>query len=106
MGQDTSQNRPFPTTRWSLIGRAGGDGNAMDVLLRRYLPALRAYLMLERKVSAPEADELLQEFTAGKILGQHLLAHADRDRGRFRTFLLASLKNFRADRARADAARK
>ena len=101
-----SESQSFPTTRWTLVGRAEGGGNDLAVLLKRYLPALRAYLVLERRLSADVADDLLQGFTASRILKQNLLSRADAARGKFRTFLLTALRNYAADEARAARAAK
>jgi RNA polymerase sigma-70 factor (ECF subfamily) len=109
----------FQTTQWSLIAVAGGPAGAdpddaaaaarrreaMGVLLHRYLPALRAHL-LARGHPADAADDLLQGFVADRVIGRDLLAHADRRRGRFRSFLLASLDHFAANARRADRAAK
>jgi hypothetical protein len=64
------QAHPFPVTRWSLIARAGANADsttrqALDELLRRYLPALKTHLVLSRRLDADRADDLLQSFVAG-----------------------------------------
>jgi DNA-directed RNA polymerase specialized sigma24 family protein len=111
----------FPTTRWSLVGRAGGGGGhggengaaceeearrqALTAILLRYLPALRAHL-LAKSILPDRADDLLQAFIADKVIERNLLARADRERGRFRWFLTAALNNFCANQLRADTAGK
>ena len=101
----------FPTTHWSLVDRVGGDGDeacraALGDLLLRYLPALRAHLVFGRRVPQHDADDLLQEFIATKILQKELLGQADRQRGRFRSFLLKSLDRLLIDQLRRHAAGK
>jgi RNA polymerase sigma-70 factor (ECF subfamily) len=103
---DNRESPSFPTTRWTLVGRAEAGGDELAALLKRYLPALRAYLMLERRLNADVADDLLQGFTASRILEQNLLSRADAARGKFRTFLLTALRNYAADEARAANAAK
>ena len=98
--------QPFPVTHWSLVRRAGlpdpqARQEALATLLQRYLPALRSYLCQLRGLREEQADELLQAFVADKLLGQQLLARADASRGRFRTFLLTSLRHFDVGRHRA-----
>lgn len=108
----------FPLTNWSLIAQAGGVGNNTDpaaqesarrevlgILLHRYLPALRAHL-LARSIRTDRADDLLQAFVADRVIERNLLAHADRARGRFRTFLVTSLNNFCANQFRFDRAER
>lgn len=52
------------------------------------------YVFVRRQGNSPEdAEDLTQEFFF-RLLDRNSLARADRDRGRFRTFLLGSLKNF------------
>ena len=103
---DNRESPSFPTTRWTLVGRAEAGGDELAALLQRYLPALRAYLVLERRLNADVADDLLQGFTASRILEQNLLSRADAARGKFRTFLLTALRNYAADEARAANAAK
>lgn len=60
-----------------------------------YWPPLYAYL--RREGHAPErAEDLTQEFFA-RLLEKHGLKSVDADKGKFRSFLLASLKHFLAN---------
>src|SRR5687768_9480544 len=100
----------FPITRWTLVGRAGlpdepARREAMDVLLRRYLPAMRACLR-SRGIPGDRADDLLQSFVADKVIGRNILAAADRSRGRFRAFLMTALNNFARNQSRDESAEK
>ena len=53
-----------------------------------------------------DAEDSIQSFFTF-LLEKEVFARADRDRGRFRTFLLCSLKNFQAnDRARRDSQKR
>ncbi len=88
---------PFPTTQWSAVkraGEAGGGSAALGELLVKYLPALRAHLIRTRRIRPNEVDDLLQGFVADKVIHDRLIGHADRYRGKFRTFLLATLDNY------------
>ena len=92
----SDHHRRFPTTRWSLVRRAGeAEGNvALEELLRRYLPALRAHLQHMKRIEADEAENILQSFVLDKVVQEQLITRADRRRGRFRTFLLTVLDNY------------
>src|SRR5687767_9458004 len=83
----------FPSTHWSEVGNAAGGDRvasraALEELLRRYLPALRVYLSRKRGLGGDAIDELLQGFVERKLLDERFVAAADRERGKFRTFLL------------------
>ena len=97
---------PFPTTHWSQVGRAGAHGarQALGALLQRYLPALRAHLLLERGISADRVEDLLQGFVADKIVEQNLVAQARQAKGKFRSFLLVSLNRYVVSQFRHDKA--
>jgi RNA polymerase sigma-70 factor (ECF subfamily) len=102
--------QPFPVTPWSLVARAGRDSDApmreaLGTLLQRYLPALRAHLVLHRRLAPDLADDLLQSFVSRKVLEQKLIARSDRSRGRFRSFLLKALDHFVIDELRSQRAR-
>lgn len=97
----------FPSTHWSLIREAGqGRREALDDLLGRYLPALRAYLLRTTRLSAEEAADALQDFCLEKVVRKRLMEHADRRRGRFRTYLLAVLRNYLVSRHRREHTRR
>jgi len=97
---------PFPSTHWSLVGRAGQASDipaqraALTDLLHRYEPALRSYLEHARRLSPADADDVLQGFITDKILDAEIIRHADRQRGKFRSFLLTALQHFMVDQHR------
>ena len=98
--------QPFPNTHWSLVRRAGlpddaARREALNALLGRYGPALRSYLRSHWDMAADETDDVLQAFIADRILEYDLCGRADQKRGRFRTLLLTSLRNFATTRYRA-----
>jgi RNA polymerase sigma-70 factor (ECF subfamily) len=95
----------FDTTRWSLILHAGEDSRgALDDLCRTYRPPVLAYVRARH--GRDEAEDLTQAFFA-HLLEHRLAARADRERGRFRAFLLTSLRNFLAsEQAHASAQRR
>jgi DNA-directed RNA polymerase specialized sigma24 family protein len=105
----------FPTTRWSLVGRARhnapasspeSERAALAELIRIYLPALRAHLVGPLRLDSHRADDILQGFLADKVLEQNLIAVADPNRGKFRTFLLTALERFIIDEHRRASAKK
>lgn len=99
--------RRFGTTRWSIVlaAQAGGSPDSRDALenlCRNYWYPLYAYVR-RRGYPAHEAQDLTQEFFATLLEKDYLVA-ADRERGRFRTFLLTAVSRFLSkqnDRARA-----
>ena len=90
----------FHTTRWSLVLSAGQRTGpesraALALLCEVYWYPLYAYIR-RQVASADAAQDTTQEFFV-HILDKNVLARASRERGRFRAFLLASLKNFLAN---------
>ena len=95
-----SGDRRFDTTRWSLVlaaGDSGGPGarEALDALCRTYWPPIYAYLR-RRGWDARQAEDLTQGFFL-KLLEHGGVGRARAERGKFRTFLLSSLKNYLSD---------
>lgn len=78
---------------------------ALETLCRTYWPPLYAYV--RRLGHAPhDAQDLTQEFFA-RLLQRKYLASVGREKGKFRSFLLAALNHFLADeRDRAKAAKR
>jgi RNA polymerase sigma-70 factor (ECF subfamily) len=87
----------FCTTQWSVVLTAcqrdlPQAAEALEELCRAYWYPL--YVYVRRQGHSPEdAQDLTQNFFS-RLLEKNYFAKADRDRGRFRTFLLESLKNF------------
>jgi RNA polymerase sigma-70 factor (ECF subfamily) len=78
----------------------------LSELIRLYLPALRAHLAGPLRIDRHRADDLIQGFLADKVLEHNLIALANPNRGKFRTFLLTALERFVVDVHRHDSARK
>ncbi len=90
----------FTTTSWSMIVLAGsGDSdaarNALARLCQIYWYPLYAFLR-RKGYNEEDAQDLVQGFFA-QLLERGSFSRADRDRGRFRSFLLGSLNYFLAD---------
>jgi hypothetical protein len=101
----------FPTTHWSEVARAGVvdpqiKRQALGRLLGTYLPALRAHLLGAKRMNADGADDLLQGFICDQVVAADLMARADRQRGRFRGFVVTALDRYAARVARAENAEK
>jgi hypothetical protein len=90
----------FPTTQWTAVVNAGcGGGSGSARALARLCDAywFPLYSFVRRSgYDAADAEDLTQEFFA-RLLEKHYLAVADPQRGKFRSFLLASLKHFLAN---------
>lgn len=105
-----ADNGQFTTTRWTLVLAAvrrqePSGAEAFARLCERYYPPLYSYL--RRRGHAPEdAQDLAQGFIA-HLLEKDVLRHADPARGKFRAFLLTSLKHYAANvHMRAGAAKR
>ena len=96
----------FQTTHWSVVTIASqGEGEhraaALETLCRTYWYPLYAFVR-RRGYGPEEAQDLTQGFFL-HLLEHRALGHVDPLKGKFRSFLLASLQNFlstAADRAR------
>src|SRR5512145_3333687 len=99
----------FPTTRWTMVVAAGDPHrkearSALVALCENYWYPLYAYL---RRLGYPadQAQDLTQEFFIRMLEGRYL-DRADPEKGRFRSFLLTSLKFFVADEEDRQRAQK
>ncbi|MDA0282024.1 MAG: ECF-type sigma factor [Planctomycetota bacterium] len=99
----------FHTTHWTQVIAARGQSPEAKEALRSlcetyYLPVevfVQRYIAAFRTNSKDEARDLTHEFLA-KLLEGHSLDHADRTRGRFRSYLLGAVKHFLADHRARD----
>jgi RNA polymerase sigma-70 factor (ECF subfamily) len=94
------QSQSFPTTLWTLVLHASRDEPAqaraaLAQLFGAYWYPL--YSFVRRRGYSPHDSEDLTHAFLAHLLEKRGLARIDRERGRFRTFLLASLKNFLAN---------
>jgi DNA-directed RNA polymerase specialized sigma24 family protein len=91
---------PFNTTHWSVVLRAGDElspdaASALEKLCRIYWPPLYAYVRHQGH-EPTEAQTLTQAFFA-RLLERNYLTRIRLHHGRFRSFLLALLKDFLAE---------
>ena len=109
---DTGSSRAesFHTTHWSVVLRAGQEASpqaaeALETLCRTYWYPLYAFIR-RKGYDADEAQDLTQAFFV-HLLEKNYFAHADRAKGKFRSFLLSGLNYFLAnDRRRGQAVKR
>jgi RNA polymerase sigma-70 factor (ECF subfamily) len=107
-GTDTSRAQ-FTATHWSVVMSAASGGTAksfqaLEALCRTYWYPL--YAFIRRKGYAPhDAQDLTQAFFA-RVLEKDYLKAVDPKKGKFRSFLLASLDHFLANEWRRTQALK
>src|SRR5262245_42708068 len=109
MNSSDSRAGRFPTTQWNLVLLAGQgfspeSQEALATLCRTYWYPLYAFVR-RQGYSPEEAKDLTQGFFA-RLLEKRYLRDYQRERGRFRSFLLASLKHFLANERDWDRAQK
>ena len=102
-------NSHFLTTHWSVVLKAQQDDTglaeqALAELCRCYWYPL--YSFVRRQGRSPEdAEDLTQEFFA-RLLEKNYLTSVQREKGKFRSFLLMALKRFLAKQWQKDHAQK
>jgi len=105
----SSPQARFVTTQWTAVVAAGspdspGHRQALEALCRTYWFPLYAYLR-RQGYDSHQAQDYTQGFFAS-LLERQALQRADPAVGRFRSFLLASLKHFVADERDREQAKK
>lgn len=102
---------PFTATQWSVVlaaGKSQADAEssraALAQLCQVYWPPLYTYVRA-RGYARHDAQDLTQAFFA-YVIEHKIYTRTDRQKGKFRSFLLASLKNFLCDARDRDAALK
>ena len=99
----------FPPTRWSVVGRAGDEhtrvaAEALETLCRAYWYPL--YAFSRRSGHSPhDAQDWVQSYFE-YLLENRIVAKARAEKGRFRSFLLATFKHFISAEQRRQAAQK
>lgn len=106
---DASGQGRFVTTQWSVVLAAATASSttarrALAVLCEKYWPPL--YNFIRRQGYSPEdAQDLTQGFFAS-LLSSESLKNVGPDRGRFRSFLLASMKHYLSSERKRSRAQK
>jgi RNA polymerase sigma-70 factor (ECF subfamily) len=99
-GSDGTHRRPvFVTTHWSVVLSAQDQDSprsveALELLCRTYWYPLYAFVRRQGR-SPHDAQDLTQGFFA-RLLAKNYLKSAACEKGKFRTFLLVSLKRYLA----------
>lgn len=101
-GQTASLGGSFPTTRWTLVLAAGhnrdaSSSDALASLCEAYWYPVYAFLRRSGR-NAETSQDITQSFFL-RLLEGSFFSKADPVRGRFRSFLMGSLRHFLADEA-------
>ena len=99
-GSDALRQPVFVTTHWSLVlsardKKSPQSAEALEKLCRAYWYPLYAYVRRTGQ-SKENAEDLTQAFFA-RLLERNAVAAVAPEKGRFRSFLLASLNHFLSD---------
>ena len=103
--KSTIAGAAFCTTQWSVVLRAAADDSlettrALEALCSTYWPPLYAFARRDG-LSPHDAQDAIQDFIQ-QLLRRHDLTSVSPGKGRFRSWLLAALKNFLVSRARKE----
>ncbi len=91
----------FPRTKWTRMLDPERRREVLAELCRSYWKPVYCYLRATG-FGNEQAKDLVQGFFTDKVLGQDLVQKADRTRGRFRSFLLRSVRNYAISIHRVD----
>jgi RNA polymerase sigma-70 factor (ECF subfamily) len=104
LGNRHGQSDFFPSTHWTVVLAAGRSQAEPEIaeaalaeLCQTYWAPLYSFVR-SRGYTVHDAQDLTQSFFA-YLLEHKIYARVDRQKGKFRSFLLASLKNFLAHAA-------
>lgn len=99
----------FLTTHWTLIEDVkvspDKDRKLVGLLLKAYWKPVYCYLR-RKGCDNEQAKDLTQDFFDEVVLNRHLVGRADKDKGRFRSFLLYALNQYLINRDRDEKAQK
>ena len=108
--EDQSRTPSTTATCWTMIGDALNEtspttSSSREELTRRYWPAIFAFIRASGR-SVTLSEDLTQGFICDVFLGRNLLSKAEEARGRFRSLLLSSVRNYLADDYRKQTAQR
>jgi len=93
------QDSRFRTTHWTMVLTASESSPQADEALAKLCQTYwyPLYLFIRRQGHSPEdAQDLVQSFLA-QLVQKRFFKNADREKGKFRSFLLITLKRFMAN---------
>lgn len=99
--EEAAQTQPtFRTTLWTVILTARDLASphrreALETLIQAYWKPL--YTFIRRRGSDPEASRDLTQGFFTALIEKNFLQNVDREKGRFRTFLLAAFRHYMSD---------
>lgn len=110
MVSPTQNHEAFRTTHWSLVLEAGdlqkpGSNQAFEQLYLLYWKPLYSFLRLQGH-QPQDSEDLVQGLFQHLVQRREFFQKADRNRGRFRSFLLGALRNFLSDVKAKESAMK
>jgi hypothetical protein len=97
------EGRAFPPTEWTRLLHCPQREAVLAELCQKYWKPVYCYLR-SMGLNNEEAKDLAQGFFTEKVLGQDLVQKADREKGRFRNFLLRSVHNYAVSALRSSKA--
>lgn len=100
----------FPDTQWTRIQRAGSSsadlaGTALEEICRAYWYPTFVTARTRHQMDHHQAEDITQGFWAWMI-EKEIVRQADRERGKFRTFLLTCFQRYVGHEWRKDGAKK
>ncbi len=103
-------NKSFETTGWSIVAKVARNPDspegraALEKVFRIYREPLHSYVK-KRGYSPDQADDIVQSFFL-EVIEKKTITKASPERGKFRTFLLTSLRNHLANIEERSSAQK
>jgi len=83
----------FPQTEWTIMLDSRQQKDILTELCAKYWKPLYRYLRC-KGFNNEEAKDLVQGFFTEKVIGREFFKRADRTKGKFRNFLLVSMRNY------------
>ena len=94
-------NVHFPTTKWTRMLNPALRESIIEELYEKYSKPVYFYL-LKRGFNPEKSKDLVQSFFTEKILEKNVFYHAQKNRGKFRTFLLTAVRNYVISKQRSE----
>lgn len=90
----------FPSTSWTVLANATANGDlagqeALNELCKAYWPPVSAVIRA-RGAPSEKVEDLTQDFFL-QLISSQFFKRAQQEKGKFRSFMLSSLRNFLAD---------